>query len=314
MMSKDLPLSTQEIENRIFTIRDLQVMIDRDLAELYGVETKVLNQAVKRNLDRFPDEFRFQLNEEEVRNLVSKNFRFGYLGSAEPQVDSRSQIVTLKRKQGKNIKYLPFAFTEQGVAMLSAVLRSEIAVKVSIQIIQAFVSMRKLLQDNQLIISRLDTIEFKQFESDQKFDKIFKALESKDHIPSQGVFFDGQVFDAYELASRIIRSAKTSIILIDNYINESTLTHLAKKKRGVKAILLTKSISKQLELDIQKANEQYGDFEVKHFDKSHDRFLIIDTQEIYHLGASLKDLGKRWFAFSKIDESSVKSVIDSIPI
>jgi phage regulator Rha-like protein len=221
MMSKDLPLSTQEIENRIFTIRDLQVMIDRDLAELYGVETKVLNQAVKRNLDRFPDEFRFQLNEEEVRNLVSINFRFGYLGSAEPQVDSRSQFVTLKRKQGKNIKYLPFAFTEQGVAMLSAVLRSEIAMNVSIQIIKAFVSMRKLLQDNQLIISRLDTIEFKQFESDQKFDKIFKALESKDHIPSQGVFFDGQVFDAYELASRIIRSAKTSIILIDNYINHS---------------------------------------------------------------------------------------------
>lgn len=169
------------------------------------------------------------------------------------------------------------------------------------------------MQDNQLIISRLDRIEFMQFETDQKFDKIFKALESKDQIPSQGVFFDGQVFDTYELASRIIRSAKTSIILIDNYIDESTLTHLAKKKQGVKAILLTKSNSKKLELDIQKANEQYGDFEIKYFDKSHDRFLIIDSQEIYHLGASLKDLGKRWFAFSKLDERSVKSIINSIP-
>ena len=197
--------------------------------------------------------------------------------------------------------------------MLSAVLRSEIAVKVSIQIIKAFVAMRKLVQDNQLIISRLDKIEFKQLESDQKFEKIFKALENRGSVPSQGVFFDGQVFDAYELASRIIRSANTSIFLIDNYINESTLTHLAKKKQGVKVILLTKSISKQLELDIQKANEQYGDFESKHFEKSHDRFLIIDGQEIYHLGASLKDLGKRWFAFSRIEESSIKIIINSIP-
>ncbi|GAA0880204.1 hypothetical protein GCM10009119_31740 [Algoriphagus jejuensis] len=140
---------------------------------------------------------------------------------------------------------------------------------------------------------RVDGIEKTILESDQKFEKIFKALENKDQIPSQGVFFfDGQVFDAYELVSRIIRSAKSSIILIDNYINESTLTHMAKKKRGVKAILLTKSITKQLELDIQKANEQYGDFEVKPFDKSHDRFLVIDGQEIYHLGASLKDLGR----------------------
>jgi hypothetical protein len=291
-MSKDQLFSNQEIENRIFSIRGDQVMIDRDLAELYGVETKVLNQAVKRNLDRFPEEFRFQINKFEKDKLVTKCDRFQNL---------------------KHSSSNPFAFTEQGVAMLSAVLRSEIAVKVSIQIIKAFVAMRKLVQDNQLIISRLDKIEFKQLESDQKFEKIFKALENRRSVPSQGVFFDGQIFDAYELASRIIRSANTSIFLIDNYINESALVHLAKKKQGVKVILLTKSISKQLELDIQKANEQYGDFESKHFDKSHDRFLIIDGQEIYHLGASLKDLGKRWFAFSRIEESSVKSIIDLIP-
>jgi hypothetical protein len=293
MTSKDLLLSSQEIENRIFTIRGLQVMIDRDLAELYRVETRALNQAVKRNLDRFPNSFRFQLNDEEFENWKSQT------------VISNNDKMGLRRP--------PFVFTEQGVAMLSAILRSQTAIIVSVEIMNAFVALRKSLIQQSGILQRIDGIERKILESDQKFDKIFKALESKDHIPSQGVFFDGQVFDAYELASRIIRSAKTSIILIDNYINESTLTHLAKKKRGVKAILLTKSISKQLELDIQKANEQYGDFEVKHFDKSHDRFLIIDTQEIYHLGASLKDLGKRWFAFSKIDESSVKSVIDLIP-
>ena len=290
-MSKDLLLSNQEIENRIFTIRGHQVMIDRDLAELYGVETKVLNQAVKRNVIRFPKEFRFQIDNLEKDKLVTNCDRFRNL---------------------KHSSSNPFAFTEQGVAMLSAVLRSEIAVKVSIQIIQAFVSMRKLLQDNQLIISRLDRVEFKQLETEQKFDKIFKALESKDQIPAQGVFFDGQVFDAYELASRIIRFAKTSIILIDNYINESTLTHLAKKNRGVKAILLTKSNSKQLELEVQKANEQYGDFVVKSFDKSHDRFLIIDGKEIYHLGASLKDLGKKWFAFSKMDMGSVEGILQGI--
>lgn len=293
MMSKDLLLSNQEIENRIFTFRGLQVMIDRDLAELYRVETRALNQAVKRNLDRFPNSFRFQLNNEEFENWKSQN------------VISNSDKMGLRRP--------PFVFTEQGVAMLSAILRSQTAIIVSVEIMSAFVALRKSLILQSGILQRIDGIEKKILESDQKFDKIFKALESKDQIPSQGVFFDGQVFDAYELASRIIRSAKTSIILIDNYIDESTLTHLAKKKQGVKAILLTKSNSKKLELDIQKANEQYGDFEIKSFDKSHDRFLIIDSQEIYHLGASLKDLGKRWFAFSKIDESSVKSVINSIP-
>jgi hypothetical protein len=293
MMSKDLLLSTQEIENRIFTFRGLQVMVDRDLAELYRVETRALNQAVKRNLDRFPNSFRFQLNDEEFENWKSQN------------VISNNDKMGLRRP--------PFVFTEQGIAMLSAILRSQTAIIVSVEIMNAFVTLRKSLILQSGILQRIDGIEKKILESDQKFDKIFKALESKDQIPSQGVFFDGQVFDAYELASRIIRSAKTSIILIDNYIDESTLTHLAKKNQGVKAILLTKSNSKKLELDIQKANEQYGDFEIKSFDKSHDRFLIIDSQEIYHLGASLKDLGKRWFAFSKIDESSVKSVINSIP-
>ena len=243
-------------------------------------------------------EYRFQLTENETETLLSN------------KAASRSQIVTLN-KRGQNIKYLPFVFTEQGVAMLSAVLRSDIAIKISIQIINAFVAMRKIIQNNHLIYTRLDNVERKQIETDQKIEKVFKALEG-DRIPAQGVFFDGQVFDAYELASKIIRSAKQSIVLIDNYIDETTLTHLSKKKKGIKVLLLTKNISKQLNLDIQKANTQYGGFTVKQFTQSHDRFLLIDAKEVYHLGASLKDLGKKWFAFSKLDRSSVEGIIKTI--
>lgn len=309
-MSDTLSISQKHIENRIFSIRGEQVMIDRDLAEMYQVETRVLNQAVKRNIERFPEAFRFQLSEEETRELVIASDRFGHLGSQ--TASSRSQSVTLNTKRGANIKYLPFAFTEQGVAMLSAVLRSEIAVKVSIQIISAFVEMRKLIASHGGLLQRMGGMERKMVETDQRFEQIFKALESKDVIPHQGVFFDGQVFDAYELASRLVRSAEQSIVLIDNYMDESTLTHLAKKKKGVKTVLLTKNITRQLELDVRKANEQYGHFEAKPFTQSHDRFLIIDGKEVYHLGASFKDLGKKWFAFSKMDNSSVKNILNAI--
>jgi hypothetical protein len=215
-------------------------------------------------------------------------------------------------KQGGNIKYLPYAFTEQGVAMLSAVLRSDVAIQVSIQIMNAFVEMRKFISNHSGLLQRMEGIERKQIETDQKFEQVFKAFEIKNDIPSQGVFFDGQVFDAYELASKIIRSAKSSIVLIDNYMNESTLTHLSKKQKGVHVHLLTKTISKQLKLDVQKANAQYGNFEAKEFAQSHDRFLIIDGKEVYHLGASLKDLGKKWFAFSKMESKSVENMMNSI--
>lgn len=290
-MSKELTISQKQIENCIFTIRDMQVMIDRDLAEMYQVETKVLNQAVKRNIERFPELFRFQLTDNEKTELVTNCDRFESL---------------------KHSSNNPFVFTEQGVAMLSAVLRSDMAVKVSIQIINAFVEMRKIIASHSGLLQRMDGIEKKQIESDQKFEQIFKALETRNDIPDQGIFFNGQVFDAYELASKIIRSAKNSIVLIDNYINEDTLTHLSKKKKGVKAHLLTKNISKQLKLDLKKANEQYGNFVVKLFPLSHDRFLIIDGKEVYHLGASLKDLGKRWFAFSKMETQSVESIMKEI--
>ncbi len=290
-MSKGITISKNQIENLIFTIRGNQVMIDRDLAEMYQVETKVLNQAVKRNIERFPELFRFQLTDDEKIELVTNCDRFESL---------------------KHSSNNPFAFTEQGVAMLSAVLRSETAIKVSIQIINAFVEMRKLIANHSGLLQRMDGMERKMLETDQKFERVFKALEAKNEIPNQGVFFNGQVFDAYDLASKIIRSAKTSIVLIDNYVDENTLTHLSKKAKGVQVYLLTKSISKQLKLDVKKANEQYGGFEAKAFAQSHDRFLIIDGQEVYHLGASLKDLGNKWFAFSNMETKSVEGIINAI--
>jgi hypothetical protein len=265
-------------------------MIDRDLADLYRVEVKRINEQVKRNIERFPEYFRFQLSEIETTELVANCDRFR----------------TLKHSHQN-----PFAYTDQGVAMLSAVLRSEIAIQVSIQIINAFVEMRKILLNHSGLIQRLDGLERKQIETEQKFERVFQALE-QNTIPTQGVFFDGQVFDAYAFASRIILSAKKNIVLIDNYIDESTFTHLSKKKESVLLRILTKSQSKQIQLDLKKANEQYGGFELLSFDKSHDRFLIIDDLEIYHLGASLKDLGKRWFAFSKLDKSSVDGLLNML--
>lgn len=302
-MSSKLTFAQKEIENRIFYFRGTQVMLDSDLATIYQVETRVLNQAVNRNIERFPELFRFQLTEVEFENwksqiVMSENHNL------------KSQNVISSVHGGR--RTLPYVFTEQGVAMLSAVLRSDVAVKVSIQIINAFVEMRKFIANHYGLLQRMEGIERKQIETDQKFEQVFKALESKNAIPNQGVFFDGQVFDAYELASKIIRSAKISIVLIDNYIDESTLTHLSKKTKAVKVLLLTKTVSNQLTLDVKKANEQYGNFEIRVFVNSHDRFIIIDNSDVYHLGASLKDLGKKWFAFSKMDKSSVSNIIKEI--
>src|SRR5690554_655385 len=266
-------------------------MLDRDLAEIYQVETKVLNQAVKRNINRFPEFFRFQLNDNEKNELVTNCDRFEML---------------------KHSSSNPFAFTEQGVAMLSAVLRSDFAVEVSIQIMNAFIAMRKFINENSGLLQRMEGIEHKQIVTDQKLEQVFKALDSKDTIPTQGVFFDGQMFDAYELTSKLIKSAKERIVLIDNYIDEDTLIHLSKKRTGVKVCILTKKITKQLELDVKKANQQYDLFQLIPFDKSHDRFLIIDSKEIYHLGASLKDLGKKWFAFSRMNLETIEELIRKV--
>ena len=277
------------IESRIQTIRAAQVMIDADLAHLYGVETKVLNQAVKRNIARFPQQFRFQLNPIEKNELVTNCDRFGNL---------------------KHSTTLPYAFTEQGVAMLSAVLRSETAVRTSIQIIDAFVKMRQFLAHNADIFKRLDRVEKRQLsheiKTDEQFEQLFTALDSKTIPPKQGIFYDGQIFDAYVFIADLIRTAHKSIVIIDNYIDETVLTLLSKRKQGVAVKILTKTISAQLQLDITKFNQQYPPITVAAFEMAHDRFLIIDEKAVYHIGASLKDLGKKWFAFSKMEMSAVE--------
>ncbi|RKD17646.1 DNA-binding protein [Pelobium manganitolerans] len=271
----------KEIRNFIYTIRGKQVMLDSDLAALYQVETKNLNKAVKRNIERFPVSFCFQLTEEEVENL-------------------RFQIGTSSLNYGGR-RYLPYVFTEQGVAMASAILRSDIAVKMSVEIMEAFVEMRRMLISNASLFHRLDNIQLKQLEADKKFEEIFKALESDKLHSEKGIFYNEQVFDAYAFVSDIIRSAKSSIILLDNYVDDTVLTLLGKRKTNVTATILTKSISNQLRLDLQRYNSQYPPVDIEVFSDAHDRFLIIDNMELYHIGASLKDLGKKWFAFSRMD-------------
>ncbi|MDP3587911.1 MAG: ORF6N domain-containing protein [Sulfuricurvum sp.] len=296
------------IKTKIYTIRGLQVMLDRDLAELYEVETKNLNRAVNRNSDRFPPTFMFQLIEEEHQSLRSQivtssssdSLRF-QIGTLDDEDSLRSHNATLENGRGKHRKYLPYVFTEQGVAMLSAVLRSQSAVQMSIHIINAFVEMRRFISNNALIFQRLDSLEQKQFKTDDKIEAILSAIEDKTIKPKQGIFYDGQVYDAYIFVSDLIKSANESIVLIDNYIDDTVLTLLSKREPNVKTIIYTKNITKQLDLDLQKHNAQYPNIELKKFDSSHDRFLIIDGKEVYHIGASLKDLGKKWFAFSKFD-------------
>ena len=289
---ESLEVITNELENRILTIRGKQVMLDRDLAELFKVEVKVLNQGVKRNMERFPTSFRFQLEKDEHENL-------------------RSQFVTSSLEHGGR-RYLPFVYTEQGVAMLSAILRSEVSIKISIEIMEAFVQMRKIISENNFIDQRLNKLERTQINSEMKFEEIFKALEKKESQPEKGIFFEGEIFDAYIFISNLIRKAEKSIILIDNYIDDSVLTLFSKRKKGVHIQLYTKDIPKQLHLDIVKFNEQYPTLEAKILKNSHDRFLIIDETELYHIGASLKDVGKKWFAFSKMDSESLK-ILSKLP-
>jgi len=276
------------IQSMIFTVRGVQVMVDRDLASVYGVESKRLNEQVKRNISRFPEAFRFQVSDQEKEELVANCDRFESL---------------------KHSTSNPYVFTEQGVSMLSAVLRSDTAVKVSIQIINAFVEMRRFLQQNASVFARLDLVERRQItfesETEKNFEKVFQALEAGEP-PKQGIFYDGQVYDAYSFVADLIRKAKKSLTLVDNYVDDSVLTLLSKRKKGVTATIHTQTISKQLALDLKKHNEQYSPITIKTFKDAHDRFLIIDEKEIYHIGASLKDLGKKWFAFSRFESGTVE--------
>ncbi len=277
-----------KIEKRIYTIRGMQVMLDRDLAELYGVKPIRLREQVKRNSNRFPEDFMFQISEDEVDYMVSQN------------------AIPSKKHLGGT---LPYVFTEQGVAGISGVLTSNRAIEINIAIMRAFVKMRQFLSDNADLFMRLESIEKRQLlheiKVDEKFEQLFNALEDKSIKPKQGIFFDGQIFDAYKFVCDLIRSATQRIILIDNYVDESVLTLLSKREAGVTTNILTNSIGNALALDIEKFNRQYPAIDVQTFKSSHDRFLIIDD-DIYHIGASLKDLGKRWFAFSKMDVSAIE--------
>jgi len=258
-------------------------MLDRDLAALYGVSTKTLNQAVKRNRERFPEDFMFKLAKSE-----------------------KDEVVTIcdRLKPLKYSSHLPFAFTEHGVAALAGVINSESAIGFHIQIMRAFVAMRRFINDKAELFKRLDSVERKQLTHDRNFEKIFKAIGEKTLSKEQGVFYDGQVFDAHRFISDLIRSARKSIILIDNYVDDTTLMLFTKRQNHVQTTIYTKNFSRQLELDLRKHNEQYQPIMIKEFRDAHDRFLIIDRNKVYHIGASLKDAGKKWFAFSKLHQDA----------
>lgn len=302
--NQQLPVENK-VESLIRVIRGQQVMLDRDLAELYGVETKRLNEQVKRNIERFPEDFMFQLTKEEFENWKS-------------QFATSNSIVMGARKR-------PYAFTEQGVAMLSGVLKSSTAVEANIRIMRAFVSMRHFMVNNAAIFQRLETIEFNQLESnkvqakilahqevqDHRIDEIFRRLDEGMYKPKQGIFFDNQIYDAYSFVSELVKSAKQRIILIDNYVDESVLTLLDKREDTVSAIIYTQQISRQLRLDVERHNSQYPPIEISVFRRSHDRFLCIDDT-VYHVGASIKDLGKKWFAFSKMEDFKPEELVAKI--
>lgn len=277
-------VSDKVIKSLIYVVRGHQVMMDSDLAALYQVETKVFNQAVKRNVMRFPDSFRFQLTDDEYRDL-------------------KSQIVTSNGRGGR--RYLPYVFTEQGIAMLSAVLNSDIAIQVSIHIMTAFVEMRKFLVNNAVLFERISNVELKQLEyqkkTDECFEQVFDYIAEHEEV-KQKVFFEGQIYDAFSLLVKLVGSAEKSIILIDNYADVDTLNILAKKKRNVNVCIYTMRQTKLTPADVKNFNRQYPKLEVKYTRAFHDRFLIVDGGSAYHIGTSLKDAGKKCFAINRLED------------
>ncbi len=311
----------EQIESLILTIRDKQVILDRDLARLYGVETRVLNQAVQRNIERFPKDFMFQLSKEEAESSRSQFVMLNADGdelksqfATSNEGSSKSQSVMLTGR-GHNIKHLPYAFTENGIAMLSSVLRSPMAIATNIHIMRAFNTMRHFIGSHAQVFQRLEVMERNQLalnasqaelsaqvaENNKKLEEVFRRLDDHSENPEKGIFYDGQIFDAYTFINERIREAKKRIVLIDNYVDDSVLTMLDKRNKGVDAVVYTKNISRQLSLDFEKHNAQYSPIEVKQFDRAHDRFLCIDDT-VYLIGASLKDLGKKWFGFVKLEQ------------
>lgn len=277
-------INSKEIKNLIYTIRGKQVMLDSDVAMLYNCETRIINQTVKRNIDRFPEKFCFKLTEKEFTDL-------------------RSQFVILNQRNVVR-KYLPYAFTEQGIAMLSGLLKSKVAVQVSINIMDAFVEMRKFIYTNGQVFERLTNVEYKLLEHDKKFNEVFNELQHEENI-KQKIFFDGQIYDAYNLIVKIIKKVNNKILIIDNYIDDTILELLTKKKKDVEVVILTSEKSNITKLDIQKFNKEYPTLKLAKTNKFHDRFIVVDNKELYHCGASIKDLGKKYFGINKIKDKSI---------
>ena len=278
--------NAQSIEHLIYTIRNTQVILDEDIAKLYRETTGHLNEKVKRNIDRFDYDFMFQLTSEEFAILKSQNAIASWGGR----------------------RTMPFVFTELGVAMLSSVLTSKEAIEVNKQIMRAFSAMRRFLVSNAQVFQRLDNLEYKLIATDEKVALLYDKIEEGKLEPSQGIFFDGQIYDAYEFICGLIKSAITRIVLIDNYVDDTVLTMLDKREAGVSATIYTQKISPQFQLDIAKHNAQYPPIDVKEFAKAHDRFMILDNQ-VYLIGASLKDLGKKWFAVSLMSETDPEMLL-----
>lgn len=287
-------VKNRDIQHMIYNIRDKQVMIDSDLAMLYQVETKYLNRQKSRNEDRFPEDFCFQLTKEEYDIL-------------------RCQNVTSKKESGSGgRRYLPYVFTEQGIAMLSTVLKSKVATDVSINIMRTFVEMRKIFLSNQEIFKRLDRVELKQLEADRKLEEVFNYIGANTEV-KQNIFFNGQIYDAFSFIIGLIIKAKKEIILIDNYVDINTLNILCKKNKGVGIVILTGSKGTLSTKDIKIFNAQYPKLSLKFNTDFHDRFLIIDKTEVYHIGASIKDAGKKSFGITKIEDNYlIQSLLNKV--
>ena len=280
-----------DIQRRIMPVRGVQVMLDRDLAALYGVETRALNQAVRRNIGRFPEDFMFQLSKEDCL---------------------RSQIVTLNEARGKHLKYLPYAFTENGIAMLSSVLRSETAIDVNIRIMRAFTAMRRFVSDHAGLVQRVGAIELKQLETDKRIDTVFDALDRGNLLPS-GILPAESEFDSMRYVSRLIESAQSEIVLVDPYSDAVTLEVLSKKRPGVKVRLVCKDRGKPTPTEIAKFNRQYKGLSVTYSDDFHDRFLIIDNVELHGLGSSINCLGRRVTSYSTRDQKEIAKLLAMLP-
>ena len=306
--------NSDAIRSRIFTIRGVQVMLDRDLAKLYGVTTGALNQAVKRNKSRFPERFMFRLNKEEVENLKSQIVIASSDGAPTSVAILKSQSVI---SSWGGARSYPYAFTEQGIAMLSSVLRSDTAILVSIRIMDVFVAMRKALASFAPMLMRLEVVERRQIvdqaRNEERFKLILDAMQDKT-FPPQKVFFDGQIYDAFDQMKKFVRMAKTKLIVIDPYFDDSVLPLIAQKRPGV-SVLVVKNMRKNLlhAVDVARFNAQYGNtLTVKESTRFHDRFLIIDKSTLIHVGASFNHLGKKCFAFASMDKSNIPDILAKI--